>query len=282
MPNGRHRNRFVLGLMVLSCFMLLSMQAHGNQPIYVSKAQTMTFSVVSVLQSGVGRIVMPVMDAFGTVQEFGSLRYEKKKLLADNIRLQEGQRQLKELKDENKRLRNLVGYIDSHEFEYVPARVVARSVNEWQSAVTIDKGLSDGVKENMAVVDGSGLVGRTASLSGHAAKVLLITDRRCVVGVKTVQGEEFGIIEGAGVSGIPIRYLDRTAKIEEGDDVVTSGLGGVFPADIFIGKVSSVVRPKLSIEKMVIIEPKVDLARLNQVLVITTSPPIPADFREEN
>ena len=282
MPNGRHRNRFVLGLMVLSCFMLLSMQAHGDQNIYVSKAQNMTFSVVSVLQSGVGRIVLPVRDAFGTIQEFGSLRHEKKRLLAENLKLQDGQRQLKELRDENKRLSELVGYIGTHEFEYVPARVVARSVNEWQSAVTIDKGSYDGVKENMAVVDGYGLVGRTASVTGHAAKVLLITDRRCVVGVKVLQGEEFGMIEGAGTSGIPIRYLDRTAKVQEGDDVVTSGLGGVFPGGIMIGKVSSVVRPKLSIEKKVIIEPTVDLAKLNQVLVITTSPPIPADFREEN
>lgn len=280
-PESGSRNRFVFIILVLACLTLLSLQARGNQNAYVSQAQNATFGVISSMQSGVGRMILPVSGAWRSVRELSAIRRQNQVLALDNSRLRGQLRRMEGLKDENDRLRAMVGFKEKHDYTLLSARVVARSVNEWQSAVIINKGSAEGIAKNMAVVESSGLVGKTITVTKHASKVLLLIDRRCAVGVKVLESNESGLTEGAEGSSVPLRYLDRAAKVKVDDEVITSGLGGVFPPGIMVGWILEIDKPSLSVEKNVTIKPAVDFNRLDEVMVIRNSPPLPPDFLVE-
>jgi rod shape-determining protein MreC len=121
------------------------------------------------------------------------------------------------------------------------ARVVLRDPANWWRTVQIDLGSREGVRENLAVLTSDGLIGRTSSVSLMRSQVVLIGDPNCKVAA-LVQNEthDTGVLGAGGPfdnSLVELGYLSRNANLKPGQNVVTSGLGGIFPAGISIGKI---------------------------------------------
>ena len=157
----------------------------------------------------------------------------------EQLRLQVMQAQ--ETASENARLRQLVGWQRQKSWKLKLARVVLREPANWWRTVQIDLGSRDGLRENLAVLTSDGLVGRTSSVSLMRSQVVLIGDPNCKVAA-LVQNEthDTGVIGSAGPfdnSLVELSYLSRNANLKPGQNVVTSGLGGIFPAGISIGKI---------------------------------------------
>lgn len=169
------------------------------------------------------------------VQQLDGLRRENQQL-----RLQV--REAEEATRENARLRQLFGWQKRTQKKLKLANVVLRDPANWWRTVRIDLGSRHGITNNMAVLTGDGcLLGRIDSVSLNSSQVVLIGDPHCkVAAVIENESRDTGVVGGSGPlesSLVEMSKLSRNANIKPGQNVVTSGLGGIFPKDLFIGTV---------------------------------------------
>ncbi len=156
-------------------------------------------------------------------------------------------------------------------FKMTAARVVKRSSTTWWNTLLIDKGSLDGIGTDSPVITEQGLVGKTGKLAPHMAEVILLTDEMCRVSAKVEGTLEQGILAGerAGLDMVPnlhLRFLSRNAPINAGANVYSSGDGGVFPANLLLGRVIRFQNRDISGEALV--KPAVDFSALDHVFVI--------------
>jgi rod shape-determining protein MreC len=132
------------------------------------------------------------------------------------------------------------------------------------------------------VITELGLVGKVVSVTPHSAKVLLITDPDSAVGGRVQRSRDVGIVEGSieQANMVQMVNIPREADIKEGDLIISSGLGGVFPAGLIIGKVENIKDEEYSFFRRASIKPAVNFNRLEEVLVIKQHPNV--DYSTEN
>jgi rod shape-determining protein MreC len=200
-------------------------------------------------------------------KEVTQLRVANKDLSATN-------QALRGLEAENNRLRNALGYRERAVFQLMPARIISRDASTWYQKVIIDRGSDEAIAPDQAVLTEAGLVGKTTSLvSKHSAQVILITDENCRVSA-TIEGtREQGIVKGeratkAGLPTIGIGFLSKQAPIKPGLSVYTSGVGGVFPSGIELGKIESFRVREL--DGFATVKPAVDLTTIDDVFVVVS------------
>ena len=183
----------------------------------------------------------------------------------------------KETLEENNRLRHLLELKGNLPFHSIAARVTARDAQGWTQSIWINRGLKDRVAPDSPVVavepDGlggasvmKGLVGRVLECGSSSSKVLLISDPLSSVAVSIPRVQEQGLAQGQG-SMLTVEYLELTSGAQEGDEVVTSGLGGIFPAGIPVGILTH-LEAYASGFKRGVLKPSVSLSRLKEVLVL--------------
>ena len=129
----------------------------------------------------------------------------------------------------------------------------------------------------MPVVNEKGLVGRITEVSATASKLQLITDPDSVINARIQESRAEGIISGQATGELEMLYISQDIMVTVGETVVTSGLGGGFPAEILIGRVVSVHRRDYELYQTAIIEPRSDFSRLEMVLIITNFEPVLID-----
>ncbi|MEN6620143.1 MAG: rod shape-determining protein MreC [Smithella sp.] len=172
---------------------------------------------------------------------------------------------------EAQRLRNLLSLKDSHNFNFVPAQVVGREHVALSKTFLINKGTVHGLNTGMAVMAAPGLVGRVIEASWHVSKVLPIIDENSNIDVIVQRTRLQGIIRGAGSRGCIMKYISKTQDIREGDIVISSGIGGIFPKGIIIGQVSHVDKQEAGLFLRINVTPSVDFSKLEEVSVVTAS-----------
>jgi len=162
-----------------------------------------------------------------------SLRRENQELKLQAMQAQETAR-------ENARLRQLVGWQQSKPWKLKLGKIVLRDPANWWRTVQIDLGSRDGLRENLPVLTTEGLVGRISSVGLTRSTVVLIGDINCKVAAQVVETHDTGAIGATDPwdnSLVALGFLSKNAKLVPGQTVMTSGLGGLFPAGIPIGKI---------------------------------------------
>lgn len=268
-PRWSRRNRIIFGFLVVFSLMILTLYFREGSNGILHRVQRYTVNIVVPLQSGVSRAVSPFRSAFQFVTSIGALSSRNQTLKEENQKLKTEVVSLRMMEKENKRLRRLVGFKEKTGFTTVPAHVIGKSSSDWQAVIVLDKGRDDGVKKNMAVVVDAGLVGQVIDSSAKACRVQLITDQKSGVGIQIVSTSETGVLQGEISGQLRINYVSKDAKLKKGDQAVTSGLGGIFPKGIYVGKVKKVRQRPYGLFKEVEVESPVEFARLEEVLVVT-------------
>ena len=213
-------------------------------------------------------------DHFPFVQSRRLLAKQNEQLRQDNDLLRQQVRALSETGDENLRLRRLLELKEHPAFHTITVRVIGRDASNWWKSIQIDRGSNDGLRPNMAVLNAEGLVGKTISVTKGEARVLLLTDPNCKVSALLQDTREPGVAAGvdAAFTFSPrclMTYVNRDAKVKPGENVVSSGLGGVFPKGILIGVVTRAqLNKQTGMYQDVEIKPAVDFRRLEEVIVI--------------
>ena len=122
----------------------------------------------------------------------------------------------------------------------------------------------------MPVIAPPGLIGRLIDVSWHASKVLLFIDENSNVGAIVQRTRTQGIISGAGPRGLILKYISKTQDVKEGDVIVSSGMGGVFPKGLLIGQVSNVDRQHNSLFWKINVVSFVDFSKLEEILILAS------------
>jgi rod shape-determining protein MreC len=189
------------------------------------------------------------------------------------VRLENEVQSLKELERENDRLRQMLEFKSRSTLRLKPARVINRAASNWWVAMDIDAGLAEGVTTNLAVISVAGLVGKTTEVGLHVARVLLAADANCKVAAMLESTRASGIVEGDSQGHLErgrctMRFINRTAKIEKDDLVLTSGLDELYPKGIVIGRVIQWNEEQYGLYKSARVELAADLMRLEEVFVV--------------
>lgn len=201
------------------------------------------------------------------------MRAENEQLKRQVAELQTKLVQMEEYHQENLRLKQLLAYKEatSTNWQLKVAPVVARSPSNWFSTLTIGLGSDDGIRKDQVVLTPAGVVGRVIRVFPRTAEVLLLLDREGAVGAMVQSSRLLGVVEASSDyrGYLQMIHLAHNAPIKENDIVLTSGLGGIFPKGLPIGRVVKILPEPDGLMKRAIIEPYVDFNRLEEVLVIT-------------
>jgi rod shape-determining protein MreC len=177
-----------------------------------------------------------------------------------------------EIELENRRLSRLLDFQGDVPSQLVTARVIAKDASGLFQSFTLDRGEGSGIKPGMAVVCADGVVGRIAQVSPHASRVLLISDHNSGVDALVQRTRARGIVEGALNRTCSMKFIKRGDEIDVNDVIVTSGLDGLFPKGILIGRVSRVTRKDFGLFQVAEVVPAADFAKLEEVLVLKSPP----------
>ena len=148
------------------------------------------------------------------------------------------------------------------------ARVIAYDPSLWSRCALINQGLDRGVKRGMPVLAPGGIVGRIVETYPHYAKVMLIVDRNSGADAMVQRTRVRGILQGKGGNRCSLDFVPKSAEVQEGDLVLASGLGGIFPRGMLFGKVSAANNKTPGVFQEIEVTPAVDLAILEEVLVV--------------
>ncbi len=171
----------------------------------------------------------------------------------------------------NRRLKRLLALERELPTSAVAAAVTARDATVWFQSLTLNKGELDGILSGMPVMAPEGVVGLISSTSPHAARVLLLTDPNSGIDVLVQRTRVRGIVSGLLERGTILKYVKRSEDVRVGDRVVASGLDGVFPKGLPVGRVSKVSRKDRGLFLYAEVTPAADASRLEEVLVALAS-----------
>jgi rod shape-determining protein MreC len=272
------RRRAILVLLVVACLVLISSHFSEGESGPLHVAQNGVGSVMAPLEEGANRALKPFRDMVNWFDETFDARGENEQLQEENADLRE---QLAETRSklergiEARKVAEVAAQPALAGFDRVDATVRVRSPTQWNETVVIDKGSSDGIAVDDAVMTGEGLVGRVSQVNGGSARVLLITGRDSAVTARVAGVDTVGLIkpQTGNPSELLFTLIDNDQEIEDGDELVTAGfsddeLSSVFPADIPIGKINQDAAGLESGEDVHVI-PSADLTDLDDVTVLT-------------
>ncbi len=271
------RSRAVLGLLVLACVTIITLDArHETDKSPVDPLRTAVGSVLGPVEDTAAATLRPITaipDHFGNVHD---LREDNADLEADNKALQTQLRAAQADSHRTAEVNGIASLADSSGYDVVPAEVIAiGSAQSFSRTVTIDAGTSDGVVPDLTVINADGLVGRVIEATSSSATVLLIIDSKSTTGGRLGESMELGFLDGDGsLSGdgaLDLSLVDHTVSPQVGDSVVTWGSrnGAPYIAGVPIGEVMSVHASPADLTETARIDPYVDFSSLDIVAVVT-------------
>ena len=260
------RGLALLGAVVLVALLLLTLQSRGRS----SQAADAVAVVTTPVQLVLSRVHRGAFGLWATYLDWKNVRAENQRL-RDEIRgLRVDGLAVQETVDENRRLRRLLVLRDRLPLGTLPAEVIAREWGGWVRSLTVNRGRGDKIARLTAVIAPEGLVGRVVEVRPGAAIVQVLTDPTSTVGAHAVRTRTSGIVEGDPRGGVRFKYMARDGSgITPGDVIVTSGLGGLFPRGIPIGRVTAIDDRGSALFHYAVLAPAVEFARVEEVLLLT-------------
>ncbi|NPV85058.1 MAG: rod shape-determining protein MreC [Anaerolineae bacterium] len=208
-------------------------------------------------------------------RDVATLRQRNQELEGEISRLQTRVIELEQQLREAQVLYALLNFARTRpESTYIAASVIGRDPSPFLQYVIIDHGSDDGLRRGMPVVTEQGLVGRVDAVIAGAARVQLISDAASVVNVRLQSAQVDAVLSGSVTGDLTIEMIPQEVVIQPGDLVLTSGLGGSYPLDIVVGRVTSVRKFETDLFQTASVQPAVDFTSLRAVLVIVNFRPV--------
>jgi rod shape-determining protein MreC len=245
----------------------LDFRAGERGPLAVLGRAALT--VIAPLQEGVAGVFRPIGDFFSTLANLGSLRNENTALRNEVAELRRAEVASTDLRGRLDELEGLLDLKERFDLETRGASVIGESVSNFEWAVFIDRGSSDGVTLDMPVIAADGLVGRVVKISPSSSVVMLITDPDSKVGVKLANSGERGLLLGGRGDELRLDLINPDTEVLPAEPVLTSGYqGALFPPGIPVGQVARAETSEVELTKPVLVRPYVDFSRLSYVLLV--------------
>ena len=260
------RRLLVLVSVLLVCLVLLTLQTRGHG---ARAADAMAF-VTTPIQTAIAAVPRAALGVWGVYIDWKGVRVENRRLREEIRRMRVEALWVTEASEENRRLRRLLELRNRLPVATLTGEVIAREWGGWVRSLTVNRGRADDIKRLTAVISPDGLVGRIVDVRPGASIVQVLTDPSSTVGAHSVRTRTPGIIEGEPRGTIRFKYMARDgAGLAVDDIIVTSGLGGIFPRGVPIGRVSAIDDRGSALFHYALIAPIVDFARVDEVLHVT-------------
>ncbi len=269
MYQSRRRRKFIWIFFLFAVLIIINLPIVRTLPP-IKFTRNILLSAVYPFQYVLNKGASWTVGSFKTLINLRRLAKENSSLKEKLSELMAKEKIYEAMDDENAKLRESLRFVKKaiHGPQMLGASIIGRSPSNWFEVIEINRGKRDGVKEDMAVINKDGIVGRTIEVAPRTSKVLLITDPGSSIGGQNKASRDLGIVVGGAMEKLRMNYVVPAAKIAEGDIIVTSGVGKVFPKGIPIGRVTRVGMRDYDIFKQVEIEPMVDFSKLELVFVI--------------
>ncbi len=268
---------------ILSVILVLSIISYvGDNPL-----QRMVNTVMSPVFNTAYSVITPIRSFSEHLSKASEYEKEIEDLKSQLNTLKIENKSRESYIIENRRLKELLDLRDNTMagYETVTARVVSYEPSSWYDTVMLNKGSTSGIEMDDIVVTGLGVVGRVTELGKNWATVSTVINISNSVGIKLSRTGDVGVVSGdanlAEDKNCRLEYLSNDKNLIKGDILVTSGLGGIYPPDLTVGKVTEVKSDSAGNLDYAVVEPSVDFSSLYEVLVITHIPDIvPNDTNE--
>lgn len=262
---GNRGSHLVFFLVLTGHGLLISSQVRTEQGH--SALQGGVLGVLSPLQRGGQAVLSGFGSTWSKYVDLRGVEQDNRMLREKLTRLEQALWMERDIVASYDRMNRVLHLAERLPFESVVAEVIGLDASAWFRTITINRGSVDGIRINAPVIGPGGLVGRTVATGTNVAQVQLLSDRDCSVGALLVRGRGRGIVSGAGDTLLQMKYVSNLEDVVVGDLIVTSGIDGMYPKGIAIGRVASVQNgPRLF--KVVAVEPAARLDRLEEVFIL--------------
>ncbi len=262
--------KVLCALAIFSVALMIRAASSGSTEVFLSQAVSVISQPFLKISTSITESVGGFLDRFANSEE---LYIENEKLKEELREANEKLVDYERYKREVEQYRDFLGLKETNpDYEFEPATVIGRDSTSRFYSFTIDRGSIHGIEEADPVITADGLVGIVWEVGLTYAHVRTILDISVEVGVYDISTRDSGIVTGDISLSIDqlckLKYIPRDSGIAAGNLVVTSGIGGVFPKDLTVGKVTSIEVDSSGLSLTAIIEPSADIANISDVIVI--------------
>lgn len=261
----RDRRYILLVSVLLVSLLLLTLETRGAGGVGEAVAW-----IAAPVQTVLVKLQRSAFGIWSTYREWKDLFVQNRVLREEVEQLRVESLQARETQAENARLRRLLALKERLPLETLAGEVIAKEWDGWVRSLTVNRGRHDGIQRLTPVIVPDGLVGRVVIARTRTAVIQLLNDSSSAVGAVDQETRTPGMVEGEPGGGLRFKFLAREAGgVRVGDLVVTSGLGGLFPKGLPVGRVSQVEAQSSALFQFARIVPAVDFARVEEVLLLT-------------
>jgi len=262
----RGKNIYFFLFFLFICFVIMALQRHNQETEYfwvkgIIELVSPIHKGILGINNGICKIWNNYIYLINTQKENIRLRHEIEKLNAYDV-------QYTETKLANERLSNLLEFKQHLTFPIIAAQIIGKDSTSWFQTLLLNKGSTSNIKINQPVVTHQGLVGKVVRVTPFSSIVQLITDKNSHVAGIIQKNRVGGILMGQSPTTCILDYIDRDIDIQIGDNVVSSGMGGIFPKGLMLGVIVSIDKKPYGLFQSAQISPKVPFSRLEEVLVL--------------
>lgn len=260
-------------LVIICCVVSLGLAAFSyiGPTRKAVEAMRSGFSVVALPLRQLGAACASPFQGFGNAVANLTVSQETlSELKANNEKLAARNAELEEAEHTAQRLQALLNLQSTYNLQSTGARVIASATDSWEDTITIDKGSNAGFTIGMPVLDASGVVGQIVRCDPLSSVVRVLTDEQSSISAMTQQSRSQGQLQGSADGTLSLTMVRTDQQVSVGDTVITSGLGGVYPKGLPLGKVASVSRNKSSLYLEISVLPFASSETNEEVLVVTS------------
>lgn len=272
----KYKNRMIVAFVAIILIVIIGITAAERAAL--TKGENIVGNIVFPVQKFFFSIGDGVSNFFESITNIGSLKKENEELKLKVAQLEEQNRMYENLIGQSEYLIREKELMENTKYNLISAQVVGKEPGNWFNRFVIDKGEKDGVKKGDIVIQAvdsgddviiEGVVGRVLEVGDNWAKVISIIDENSNISFKVIRTQEGGILSGGAEGQLSGYMFDSEADVIKGDKLFTSGIGGVYKADLYIGEVSNVIKEDENLTKKVEVIPAVDFKKVYRVFVIS-------------
>jgi rod shape-determining protein MreC len=259
------RDIAIILLLIGGGLLILFSSSKESEPGVVSRV---VYTVLRPVQQVIFAVHSRATNLWNGYIALTNVRAEDEALKEEIRRLRRENALLQSKESENRRLAKLLDLKTRYEYPSLVAQIVGEDATGWYKTMFINRGSEDGVGPEMAVTVAQGIVGRVVKTTHDMSRVLLLTDPNLTVDCRVARTRDRGLLSGSLERGCVLRYISLKSVIAAGDEVVTSGLDGIFPRGLPVGKIESVRKGAQGLFLEANVIPAVDFSEIEEVLVI--------------
>ncbi|MEW6327361.1 MAG: rod shape-determining protein MreC [Thermodesulfobacteriota bacterium] len=265
-PLNRLKIFVLTGLLAVILFVLLVSGIGKNRDF--GPGQKIGVELLAPVQKGIIFIQRGVSDFWHDYIYLVGVQKENRLLRKEIERLRSKNNDYREALIANIRLKKLLNFKETVPLPLLSAEVIGYDPTVWFKTMTINRGSDDGLQRGMAVISADGVVGQIISVSLHYAKVLLITDQNSAVDAIVQRSRVRGVLKGESGGVCYLDYVGIRDDVKPGDIIISSGVGGVFPKGLPVGRIIKVKSSRPGLFQDIEVVPCVDISDIEEVLVV--------------